>query len=173
MARLNLFLFLSLPFMPGCAAEPPQWQSAEAKNLVADGRTMRLLSAAKRFERHFPMGSCRFELIDRPKAGAFAWTDGRIAVTRGLIDLLDDEELAAAVSHEIGHLLADGHLSGRVGLHGTSDVEVRADTLGCQLLIEAGIPPASMKRMLEKLATAPGLTPRQRAAVKARIQRLG
>ena len=96
-------------------------------------------------------------------------------MTRGLIDLLNDEELAAALAHEIGHLLADGHLPGRFSLHGTSgaeDVEVRADALGSRLLAEAGVPAESMKRMLEKLVRAPGLTHCQRAAVKGRIQRL-
>jgi Zn-dependent protease with chaperone function len=156
----------------GCAARPRH--SAEATRLSPEDCQTRLSSVAKRFEPHVVIGSCRYQVSDSPNPGAFAWPDGRILVTRGLIDLLNDDELAAAVAHEIGHLLADGHVAGRFSLHGATgapNVEARADTLGCQLLAEAGIAPASMAGMLEKLARAPGLTHGQRAAVRKRIQR--
>jgi predicted Zn-dependent protease len=50
-------------------------------------------------------GNYRFVVLDLPIANAHAVT-GYVFVTRGLLALLDDEaELAAALSHEVGHLV--------------------------------------------------------------------
>jgi predicted Zn-dependent protease len=47
----------------------------------------------------------RFVVLDQPQANAHA-AGGYVMVTRGLLALLDDEaELAAAMSHEIGHVV--------------------------------------------------------------------
>jgi predicted Zn-dependent protease len=51
------------------------------------------------------VGSFRFLVLDQPLANAHA-AGGYIMVTRGLLALLDDEaELAAALSHEVGHVM--------------------------------------------------------------------
>ena len=50
-------------------------------------------------------GSFRFVVLDQPLANAHA-AGGSVMVTRGLLALLDDEaELAAALSHEVGHVV--------------------------------------------------------------------
>ena len=50
-------------------------------------------------------GSYRFVVLDTPIANAHA-VSGYVFVTRGLLALLDDEaELAAALDHEVGHLV--------------------------------------------------------------------
>lgn len=50
-------------------------------------------------------GSYRFVVLDTPIANAHA-VSGYVFVTRGLLALLDDEaELAAALGHEVGHLV--------------------------------------------------------------------
>ena len=106
---------------------------------------------------------------------AYGWPDGRVFLTRGLLDLLDDEELAAAVAHELGHLLEDGHLHGPVALQGgcgTLDKEERADLRGCTLLEAAGLPPWAMAQSLRKVARAPSTSPRVRAALEQRAARL-
>ena len=107
---------------------------------------------------------------------AYAWPDGSVFVTRGLLDLLNDEELAAAVAHELGHLLEDGHLHGPMSLQGECrklDGEERADLRGCQLLEAAGLPADAMARLLRKVARAPGAaSPRARAALEQRARRL-
>ena len=176
MPRVIRFLFLSmLSLAGGCATAERRQSTAEVSGLHDEERETRLLSVARRCEPHFLVGNCRYEILVSSNAGAFAWPDGRILITRGLIDLLNDEELAAAIAHEIGHLLADGHVAGRFSLDGSSgakDVEGRADSLGCQLLAEAGVPTQSMTSLLGKLALTPGLTHCQRAAVKTRIVNL-
>jgi predicted Zn-dependent protease len=50
-------------------------------------------------------GGYRFVVLDQPLANAHA-AGGYVMVTRGLLALLDDEaELAAAMSHELGHVV--------------------------------------------------------------------
>ena len=50
-------------------------------------------------------GSYRFVVLDQPLANAHA-AGGYVMVTRGLLALLDDEaELAAALGHEVGHVV--------------------------------------------------------------------
>ena len=100
-------------------------------------------------------------------------------MTRGLVDGLDDAELAAAVAHEIGHLLDEGHLRSRAGLRGGhtrstgSDAEARADAVGVTLLESAGLPRSAMVGMLEKVADAPGLSTSTRSSIRRRIGLLG
>jgi Zn-dependent protease with chaperone function len=53
-----------------------------------------------------------WQVSPRRGLGAWAWPGGRIEVSRALIDRLDDEQLAAALAHELGHLLDGGHLHG-------------------------------------------------------------
>jgi predicted Zn-dependent protease len=121
----------------------------------------------------------RLTVTDSPTVAAYAWPDGRIVLTRALIRLLDDDELAAALAHEVGHLLADGHLRTAAALRGAPphdapglDVESRADAAGCGLLTASGCAPGAMSRMLEKVAAAPGASKSARASLKSRIGRL-
>jgi hypothetical protein len=113
----------------------------------------------------------------RRGVGAWAWADGRVEVSRALIDRLDDEELAAALAHELGHLLDGGHLPvaraelegaaplGLRGDGGTDAVEARADRLGSALLARRGIKCDTMARMLGDVAVAlGGDAPMQRRA---------
>ena len=91
-----------------------------------------------------------WQVSPRRGLGAWAWPDGRIEVSRALIDRLDDEELAAALAYELGHLLDGGHLAvSRAGLDdgpppglrvaaGADEVEARADRIGCALLARRG-----------------------------------
>jgi predicted Zn-dependent protease len=51
-------------------------------------------------------GSFKFYILDQPEPNAHALGTNYIFVTRGLLALLDDEaELAAAMGHEIGHVM--------------------------------------------------------------------
>ena len=111
-----------------------------------------------------------------PRVGAYAWPGGQIVLTRGLVALLDEEELAAAIAHELGHLNDAGHarppaaLSGR---HAGPDAEYRADVAGCGLLEAAGYSRVAMARMLSKVARTRGMTAACRARLEKRIGLLG
>lgn len=71
-------------------------------------------------------GTFRFVVLDQPLANAHA-AGGYVMVTRGLLALLDDEaELAAAVSHEMGHVV-QRHASQRArARQGVLDAAVEA-----------------------------------------------
>jgi predicted Zn-dependent protease len=53
-----------------------------------------------------------------------------VFLSYGLLDVMNDDVLVAAVVHEMGHLLADGHMDDPDALAGAStllDAEFRAD----------------------------------------------
>jgi hypothetical protein len=109
-------------------------------------------------------------------AVAFSWPNGDVFVSRGLVKLLDDAELTAAVAHELGHLLGDGHLHAVVSLNGTRanlDLEERADAFGVELLRSRRLPTAPMRGMLTKLASSRSLPPECVPAIEHRIRLLG
>lgn len=113
---------------------------------------------------------------------AYAWPDGSIFVSRGLLALLDDEELTAAIAHEVGHLMSDGHFRSAASLGGRPaarpaiagrDIESRADAAGVELLRRRGLAPQSMQRMLVKVrSSSPHLSREQAGAIDRRIEML-
>ena len=91
------------------------------------------------------------------------------------MDLLNDQELAAAIAHEMGHLLNDGHLHTVVSLRGccvSPDAEARADSIGVRLLSERGIGRAAMISMLTKVRSSPGVPPSCQQRIGQRIELL-
>ena len=106
---------------------------------------------------------------------AYGWADGSVYVTRGLVELLDERELAAAIAHEVGHLLDGRHLSGGVvslkGCQSSRDEEVRADAIGVRVLEQAGMADGRgvMVSMLGKVLGAGTLSSAGRHAIVKRI----
>lgn len=118
---------------------------------------------------------CRVSVRNSPNPTACGWTDGRIAVTTGLLALLNDDELTAAIAHEMGHMAADGHLPGHFDLNGASrdlSGEYLADEIGCQILTAAGLPRSAMASMLQKINAAPATPASQRPEIAQRLARL-
>lgn len=121
---------------------------------------------------------------------AYSWPSGEIFVTRGLLDLLsDDDHLAAAVAHEAGHLLTEpprhrhrhgieslrgGAVGGRDAVDHDVDLQAEcdADLAGVQLLRGAGMNSSSMTDMLCKVRDAATLAPRYHHEMTHRIERL-
>lgn len=103
-----------------------------------------------------PEGGVRWSVTPQVGVGAWAWPDGRIEMSRALVDRLDDHELAAALAHELAHLLDGGHLPAVAYAldGGAGDLERRADRIGCGVLLRHGVPGAAMPRMLAKVAAA-------------------
>jgi len=68
-----------------------------------------LSQLGQRLASHSPRGDItyQFQVANMPEANAFALPGGRIYVSRGLLPLLNSEdELAAVLGHEIGHVAA-------------------------------------------------------------------
>ena len=175
-SRVLALCVCGLPLFVGCAA--PAGVGRTAPLLTSERQ--RADVALARLSASLDGRVIRLTVSDSSTVAAYAWPDGRVLLTRGLVRLLDDDELAAAVAHELGHLLADGHLRTVAALGGArlagpsaADVESRADAAGCGLLSAAGYAPAAMPRMLQKVAGAPGTSGATRASLKNRIGRLG
>jgi Zn-dependent protease with chaperone function len=114
----------------------------------------------------------RVQVLATNAVSAFSWRNGRVFITRGLMNHLDDQELAAVIAHELGHLLSDGQLQTVASLRGYSDDpdrEVRADAAGVGLLKMAGLPPQPMISMLKKVEKYGSLPVTCQSAMDRRI----
>ncbi len=106
---------------------------------------------------------------------AYTWPNGEVYVTTGLIDLLDDEELAAALAHEMGHRAGTGRSRRVLSLRGRKEgleAELEADRVGVSLLRAAAIRPEKMAVMLSKVRDGAHLKPVYVADINRRIERL-
>jgi len=103
---------------------------------------------------------------------AYAWPDGSLFVTKGLLLLLDDDELTGALAHEIGHLAEDSprFKSAAFSGSGGTKCEVYADAAGCELLKSAGLAPDFLARALIKVRNDPRTPASLRVALSQRIQ---
>ena len=123
----------------------------------------------------------RLHVIASDAATAYAWPSGDIYLSRGLVDLLSDDEIAAAVAHELGHLVGDGHLSSPATLDGSQgetghalsgDEEHRADLVGCRILACCHVQPDAMARLLRKVHDAQPAKSAIRPLIRQRLDAL-
>ena len=115
------------------------------------------------------------DVLDRPDFTAFSWPNGRVYVSRGLVDALDDELLTAAIAHELGHLLNHGAAERPAALRGAPTalaVETAADRAGMQLLVRGGHRGDVMRRMLSRVLEQPNLSDRVKAQLRHRVAAL-
>ena len=143
----------------GSAASQLSWVRAQG-GVIQDAHLNRAQVACSILLGSSADRAVHIHVLDSDSVGAYGWPNGNLFVTRGLVDLLSEEELAAAIAHEMGHLLNDGHLHTVVSLRGccvSPDVEVRADAIGVRLLHERGISRATMISMLNKVRSSPGV----------------
>lgn len=95
-------------------------------------------------------------ILHNDAATAHCFKDGALYVSTGLLQRLSDDELAAVLAHELGHLVIDGILTPNpAALFGiTQDVELHADLVARKMLSDRAIPPAALTTALEKVAQA-------------------
>lgn len=149
---------LAIPTIAQATAPFERWVSARGVLLVglSKARAENVLRSVHPCLETTPL---RIHVLDSPDVGAFAWPEGDIVVTAALLDLLSDDELAAAIAHEVGHLLSDGHLRSAAALVGKPsqhDAEAAADELGMRLLTDGGRSASAMARMIRKVQAARG-----------------
>ncbi len=147
--RLGMTLLALVAIGDGCRGPSPRTELDLVTTQSRQARVERVGAAL------LPEGGVLWRVAARDEPGAWAWPDGRIEVSRTLVDSLDDQELAAALAHELGHLLDGGHLPAVPhALAGGGDIERRADRVGCGVLLRHGVPGDAMPRMLAKVAAA-------------------
>jgi predicted Zn-dependent protease len=140
--QIGLWVLLAA-LVPGCITAPA---SPDAKLGIAQGRASRALL------RLDPPYHVSVNILDSVAPAAYTWDDGRIVISRGLAEGISEDELAAVIAHELGHL----YLAGRgypahrpFALRGEGiDDEQRADAVACCILADAGIPPAALSSAL-------------------------
>jgi predicted Zn-dependent protease len=165
----------------GCAqsASIRAWTHNQG-GVLRDSRQPRIDRIAARILPESAKPKTSVQVLASIEPSAFSWPSGKVFVTRGLVDLLDDDELAAAIAHELGHLLGDGHVKESPGsavasLRGCQtdfDAESRADAMGVNLLRAKGIPEKAMGSMLEKVRVAGQLPVTCKSAISRRVELL-
>ena len=158
--RLAILLLVLAALASGCSALATRPGMADGALPDAGRDSARLARVERVGGRVTPADAApdaiAFGLSPRDALGAWSWADGRIRASRALVDLLDDDELAAALAHEIGHLLDGGHIAGAPaalsGAQGAPGSEGRADVLACRILAARGERPEALPRMLRAVA---------------------
>ena len=164
---LPLLLTAACSSLP--AGEAPAWRrwSASHGGVLAPERAgaayARAAAALARIAGACACAEVTVRVLGDAEPAAFAFRDGSVFVTRGLVSLLDDGELSAALAHEVAHLSGRGD-----GLPGP-EAERLADRIGADLLRASGLSPALMPRMLRSLERA---QPHGAADIAARIAAL-
>ena len=164
---LPLLLTAACSSLP--AGEAPAWRrwSASHGGVLAPERAgaayERAAAALARIAGACACAEVTVRVLDDAEPAAFAFRDGSVFVTRGLVVLLADGELSAALAHELGHLSGRGD-----GLPGP-EAERLADRMGAELLRASGLSPALMARMLRRLEQ---VQPRGAPDIAARIAAL-
>lgn len=107
---------------------------------------------------------------------AFSWADGRLFISHGLLTLATDDELSAAIAHELGHLVADRRLVGSAmaleGRDRAQDAEQRADAIARRLMAQAGVADDALARVLRKVASDRHTDALCRAQIAKRLVKL-
>lgn len=187
MARVRTLLpvLALVAVLAGCSATHGLGPGASTA-VARDGDAVRL-ERVQRIGRELALATSSPERIDvglsqRGAIGAWSWPDGRIRTSRTLVDALDDDELRAALAHEIGHLLDAEHVTGGAAAlaggaprHEHAGIEARADAFACALLRTRGAPTDALPRMLRTVAdrVVPGDDGPDPAALRARADASG
>jgi hypothetical protein len=163
---LKLISLLFLLYILGACAQAPTGQGVAHLNwetsfggVSADACASAKANAALA---RLGCGSQRvhIQVLNNEAPVAFSFPDGSIYVARGLVDRLTADELAAAIAHEMGHLLHDGIIQSPAALRGMAGppngagIETAADVLGREVLVAAAIPTGALPSALEKVAEA-------------------
>lgn len=167
MARGLLILLVGIG-LAGCSATARSLSDADRSDAA---RLQRIYETVLSSQVDRPL---RLQIVATDTFCGYAWPDGRVAVTRGLLRGTTDAELAAALAHEVGHLIVDGHRRSVRTLRGdtgSASAEVAADTAAVELLRGSDVSPQSLHSLLQKVATA-ATSDTQRDSLHARLSLL-
>lgn len=176
--RLSLFaLLLIAGCSTGGATSVDRWADARGGVIRGAPEDLARQAVSRLSTSSLAIPNLLIEVLDCDRPLAYAWPNGRLFVTRGLIETLTADELAAAIAHEIGHLLSEPAPITDVALAGTGaghqdPVEAAADQAGRKLLAESGIDDSAMLAMLHKVAGHSRTPPTTRLAMLQRAQLL-
>jgi len=122
--------------------------------------------------------SLRLRVLRAGPAGAYAFPPNAVYVTARAFERWPEDELTAAVAHELGHLLdqpwASDSPAGLIAdaTPGHLATEMRADRIGRRLLRDAGQDPTALSRLLSRLVADAHTRADTRAHLSRRIAAL-
>jgi hypothetical protein len=158
--------------VPDVSQQAPQRWVARHGGLHDGEQAERAQRAAGRFSAVLPHPPSAHVLASSELA-AWSWPSGEIYLTLGLTDLLSDDELAAVISHELGHLDLPLKPPGALAeAKAPADIECRADARGAALLALSGQSAAALRSALGKLMASNKLSKSVRSQLQRRIEAL-
>jgi len=105
---------------------------------------------------------------------AYSWPSGDVFLSAGLVNIATDDEIAAAIAHELGHLLNDAPGRDALSLRGggcSLEIEANADVTGAELLAKTRHSATSLETLLLKVRAASNSV-ECRSEISERIKRL-
>ncbi len=110
-------------------------------------------------------------ILESSRLGGWSWPDGHIYLTSALVSTADNAELAAAMAHEMGHLVNNHNINIPQALARGEEhlgIESAADLTGCRILARNGFASTSMMDVL-KMVRVKSSDPVLRHALAQRI----
>ena len=160
----------------GCVSDATAlrtWVATQGGTIV-DARLARATKLSKQLLANRTDLSIQLAVLARGDLSAYSWPDGKIFLSRGLIDALNDEQLTAAIAHETGHVLDRRAAPMAAGLRGGDQgfaAEIRADQQGVDLLSSRGISADAMISLLQRMEREP-LASSTRRDLRRRVELL-
>jgi predicted Zn-dependent protease len=142
----------------------------DSESLVRLTRLVDRLAVASNLKMSF-----RVVILPLEQVNAFSVSDGRIIFTQGLMRAISDEdELAGAIAHEMGHQIAHAETNATQALAHSGDDEFAADIVAAQVLKKAGYNPACLASMLRVVLQRDGdsFPKAQAKQLSSRIRRI-
>jgi predicted Zn-dependent protease len=116
--------------------------------------------------------TCRFRILNTSRRNAYSLSCGCVYVTRGLYEELEfDDQLAAVLAHELGHVWAQDGKRPCGGGECQLEREVRADERAARYLRAAGYPQATLLEVITLVAREQpsGWADRRRSELRTKL----
>ena len=135
------------------SAVESQWV-LQRGGVIRGSQQLRAQLLCDRLCRGWIHNSIHVRIVNSSLLGAWTWPDRDIYITRGLALHLTDDELAAAIAHEMGHLINSNAVQCPYALGRNGEklgIEAGADLTGSRVLAAHGISPQCLIRVLQLL----------------------
>lgn len=151
--ELRVDAFVTTAQAPPLCDQARAWVESKG-GLAEHPKIESLRGLANRLAKAAGLEPVALRVLDNPSPTAFATPPNDIFLTTGLIDVVGEADLAAVISHELGHLAERHHTSiyqSLDGRHSALEEEARADAVGLLILEESGEDPAVMLEVMCKV----------------------
>jgi hypothetical protein len=172
-ARIKVCLLVAGLLAAGCASAPLESAQTPRPHPTDQARVEQAIS---RLRPAFS-GVANVRVIPDDAPNAFSWPNGAITISQGLVRLLTNDQLAAVIAHELGHITiarTSAPADKNFALKGTgpADEESRADAIAIDLLHHSNLNPDTLPQALCLVRDSPQTSPTIKTFLTRRINRL-